>query len=440
MSAVDAGNDIQIQQTLIPEGVRSNDDLEKDLKEQSFVKKLLLVDVLSQGAVLVGLFALYTSQNLVNFLNQSSLHYFIFPFLGVSELVILGVSGYYFSKAKNRNWQVTSRLVVDFFKVSMIVAAVVGGTVAPVAFAAAAPILFMAALSLVSAYHIGLAFWLNSKVNKLKGTSLEQQYRSERNMHIKDAILLAIIVASIGFLMLNPIGGALGVAIAAITVAAIFSNVAYTIYNSFKNKKTGALKYLNVASFLKDSHANLDKTDVGQLITTKIHRINDQNQCTSFFEMLKDKVSSASERRAVKKALLLELQAICDETDVNVQEQMYGELVGKCDSTYSKAFQSFFSYIGESAKIMLTVAHLIDENKKNLAASKRGEGLSDGLSETLNTDDLRGLGDGYGEVVVENPLSLNTTPSSETAVIFNKPEDKSWEEYTTEKLNIGMGF
>ena len=438
MSAA-ADINLQIQQTLIPEGVRSNDTLEKDLKEQSFVKKLLLADVLSQGAVLVGLFSLYTSQNLVNFLNQSSLHYFIFPFLGVSELVILGVSGYYFAKAKNRNWQVTSRLVVDFFKVSMIVAAVVGGTVAPVAFSAAAPILFMAALSLVSAYHIGLAFWLNSKVNKLKDTSLEKQYRSERNIHIKDAILLAIIVASIGFLMLNPVGGSLGIAIAAITVAAIFSNVAYTIYNSFKNKKTDALKYLNVSS-LEDSHANLDKNDVSQLIKSKIQRINDQDQCTSFFEMLKDKVSSASKRRAVKKALLLELQAICDETDVNIQEQMYGELVGKCDGDYSKAFQSFFSYIGESAKIMLTVAHLIDENKKKLAANKRGEELSDDPSETLNTDDLRGLGDGYGEVVVENPLAINTISNPETAVIFNKPEDKSWEEYTTERLNIGMGF
>ena len=64
MSAVDANDSSQIKQTLIPEGARSKDTLEKDLKEQSFVKKLLLTDVLSQGAVLVGLFALYTSQNL----------------------------------------------------------------------------------------------------------------------------------------------------------------------------------------------------------------------------------------------------------------------------------------------------------------------------------------------------------------------------------------
>lgn len=436
MSAVDANDNLQIQQTLIPEGARSNATLEKDLKEQSFVKKLLLTDVLSQGAVLVGLFALYTSQNLVNFLNHSSLHYFIFPFLGVSELVILGVSGYYFAKAKNRNWQVTSRLVVDFFKVSMIVAAVVGGTVAPVAFAATAPILFMVALGLVSAYHLVLAGWLNSKVNKLKGTALEQQYLAERNLHIKDAILLAVIVASIGFLMLNPVAGALGVSIAAITVAAIAFNMAYTMYSCFKSQGAGSTKYLDIAAFLENSHSNLEKSDISKLITSKIERIRAQGESSSgCWGRFKDKVSNASSRRTHKKALLLELQAICDETDVNVQEQKYGELVGKCDGVYSKAFQSFFSYIGESAKIMLTVAHLIDENKKKLAGEAESP-VSDGLS--INVDDV--VDDGYGKVVVENPLAINTTPSPETAVMFNKPEDKSWEEYTTEKLNIGMGF
>ena len=75
-----------------------------------------------------------------------------------------------------------------------------------------------------------------------------------------------------------------------------------------------------------------------------------------------------------------------------------------------------------------------------MAASKRGEDLLDDSSETLNTSDVRGLGDGYSELVVENPLSINATPSSETAVMFNKPEDKYWEEYTTDKLNIGWAL
>ena len=89
-------------------------------KKNNLVKTVLISDILSQGVVLTALFPFFSTAHLKAILTETPLHYFMFPFIGFTELVLLGVSCYYFSKANNKNWQVTTRLIVDLLKVSAI--------------------------------------------------------------------------------------------------------------------------------------------------------------------------------------------------------------------------------------------------------------------------------------------------------------------------------
>ena len=62
------------------------------------------------------------------------------------------------------------------------------------------------------------------------------------------------------------------------------------------------------------------------------------------------------------------------------------------------------------------------------------------LKELFDLAELEGDYEALSDTVKSFEKLLLALDRAKFSALFNKPEDKSWEEYTTEKLNIGMGF
>jgi hypothetical protein len=403
------------------------------------VQGILVSDILSQGVVLSALFPFFATEDLTKILTQTPLHYFMFPFLGFTELVLLGVSTYYFCNSKNKNWQVTSRLLMDLMKVSAINAAVVGSIVAPAIFSPIAPVLFMAALGLASGYNLMMSLWYTRKISRISDVLLKKQYINERKVALLNTFVLSFSVFAIGFLMLNPIGGALGIALVAATVAVTLFNVSYLGYSFYKNKNViPVVKRQDSEKFIIDKVKELDldldndsKSNLLNIIRNKINILEknknkNKNKNSQYLKsnFIFQSFFSDNKKRDQKINLLNKLCEILDdirEDKLNLKEQAdeYKSVLLNFDENYKFSFQSFFSYISDTAKIVLAVGSFFDSFHMN--------------NDSFNNDDF-----------VQNPLTANIDDkkdfSHQTPILSGSSGiDNSYEEDATNILNIGIG-
>ena len=400
------------------------------------VQGILVSDILSQGVVLSALFPFFATEDLTKILNQTPLHYFMFPFLGFTELVLLGVSSYYFCNSRNKNWQVTSRLLMDLIKVSTINAAVVGSIVAPAIFSPIAPVLFMSALGLASGYNLMMSLWYTRKISRISDILLKKQYINERKVALLNTFVLSFSVFAIGFLMLNPIGGALGIALVAATVAVTLFNISYLGYSFYKNKNViPVVKRQDSEKFIKDKvkELNLDinndpKYNLLNIIRNKINILEknkNKNSQDLKLNFIFKSLFGNNKKRDQKINLLNRLYKILDdirEDKSNLKEQAdeYKSVLLNFDKNYKLSFQSFFSYISDTAKIVLAVGSFFDSFYLN--------------NDSFNNNDF-----------VQNPLTENINDkkdfSQQTPILSGSSGiNNSYEEDATKMLNVGMGI
>ena len=361
----------------------------KNNKNNNLAKSILIADILSQGVVLTALFPFFATENLKNILTQTPLHYFMFPFIGLTELVLLGVSIYYFCKSTNKNWQITTRLLVDLIKVSAINTAIIGSIIAPVMFAPIAPVLFVSALGLATCYHLIMSLWYTRKISRISDKLLKQQYINERKIALLNTFVLGCSVFAISFLMLNPVGGVLAIALAAAIVAVTLFNICYLSYGVYKNKNIiPVIKRQDSATFISNKELELDilphgnvfelQDNILRIIENKLNKLNANKNTFCFF--------NNNKKNQHKINLLSSLKNILVNSDITFSEksEKYKSLVLNFNKSYRLSFQSFFSYISDTAKIFLSVGYLFDMNNlKNIKNSLNNSNSNNQL--TLRT-------------------------------------------------------
>ena len=326
---------------------------------------------------------------------------------------------------------------MDLMKVSAINAAVVGSIVAPAIFSPIAPVLFMAALGLASGYNLMMSLWYTRKISRISDVLLKKQYINERKVALLNTFVLSFSVFAIGFLMLNPIGGALGIALVAATVAVTLFNVSYLGYSFYKNKNViPVVKRQDSEKFIKDKvkELNLDinndsKSNLLNIIRNKINILEKNKNKNKNSQYLKSNFIfqsffSDNKKRDQKINLLNKLCEILDdirEDKLNLKEQAdeYKSVLLNFDENYKFSFQSFFSYISDTAKIVLAVGSFFDSFHMN--------------NYSFNNDDF-----------VQNPLTANIDDkkdfSHQTPILSGSSGiDNSYEEDATNILNIGIG-